>query len=114
MHRTKTIRYQALDYEIFWTSQHVRHICSNYHVDSLHDVDHEDISWLLENYFAVEPTRNDRVVFLTWSSQRGRLYETHVVLEGATRTRTGRCVVLTSHQSTNIRYLFLLQSLPRT
>lgn len=114
MHRNKTIRYQALDYEIFWTSQHARHICSNYHVDSLHDVHHEDVSWLLENYQFVEPRGNDRYTFLTWSSQRSKLYETHVYLEGATRTRTGRCVVLTSHQSTNIRYLFLLKSLPRT
>lgn len=110
MHRNKTIRYQSLDYEIFWTSQHARHICSNYHVDSLHDVHHEDISWLLENYYAVEPTGKDRFVFLTRSSRQGKLYETHVYLEGATRTRAGRCVVLTSHQSTNIRYLFSAKS----
>ena len=44
MHRNRTIRYLGLDYEIFWTSQYARHVCSNYHVDSIHNVHHEDIT----------------------------------------------------------------------
>ena len=60
MFQNKSIRYQGLDYEIFWTTQHARHVCSTLHTDRLHDLHHEDMAQLLEHYDAVVPALNNR------------------------------------------------------
>lgn len=107
MHHNKRIRYDGREYEIFWTSQHARHICANFGTDKLHDLHHEDISQLLEHYDAVEEELNDRYTFLNWNNQRRCVYEIHVYLVGASRNRAGRCVVLTGYRSNKQRYLQL-------
>lgn len=78
MTQNKRIRYESHEYEIFWTTQHARHICSNYNKDKLHDLHHEDIAQLLEHYDAVDPEYNGRYTFLNWRNQRSCVYEIHV------------------------------------
>jgi hypothetical protein len=107
MHQNKRIRYAGHEYEIFWTSQHARHICSNFNRDKLHDIHHEDIAQLLEYYDAVVPEFNDRYTFLNWHNQRGYVYELHVYLVKGSRNRPGRCVVLTGYRSNKQQYLAL-------
>jgi hypothetical protein len=105
MTQNKRIRYLGREYEIFWTTQHARHICSSYHADKLHDIHHEDIAQLLEYYDAVDPERNDRYTFLNWNNQRRCVYEIHVYLVNGGRNRPGRCVVLTGYRTNKQQYL---------
>lgn len=105
MFQNKRIRYEGREYEIFWTSQHARHVCANLNVNKLHDIHHEDIAQLLEHYDAVVPELNDRYTFLNWRNQRRCLYEIHVYLVGGSRNRPGRCVVLTGYRSNKQQYL---------
>jgi len=106
-HQNKRICYEGRDYELFWTSQYARHICSNYGRDKLHDVHHEDIGQLLEHYDAVDPEGNGRYTFLNWRNRNGCVYELHVYLEPGGRNRTGRCVVVTAYRSNKQQYLAL-------
>lgn len=107
MTQNKRIRYESHEYEIFWTTQHARHICSNYNRDKLHDLHHEDIAQLLEHYDAVDAEGNDRYTFLNWTNRRGCVYEIHVYLVRGGRNRPGRCVVLTAYRSNKQQYLTL-------
>lgn len=107
MIQNKRIRYQGRDYELFWTTQNARHICSNYGKNKLHDVHHEDIAQLLEYFDAVLPTGNDRYVFLNWQNERNCVYEIHVSLVGGSRNRPGRCVVITAYRTNKQQYLYL-------
>ena len=105
MFQNKRIRYESQDYEIFWTTQHARHICSNYNTNKLHDIHHEDIAWMLEHYDAVDPERNGRFTFLNWTSRYGSVYEIHVYLVSGGRNRPGQCVVLTGYRTNKQQYL---------
>ena len=107
MTQNKRIRYENYEYEIFWTTQHARHICSNYNQDKLHDLHHEDIAQLLEHYDAVDPEGNGRYTFLNWTNRRHCVYEIHVYLVRGGRNRPGRCVVLTAYRSNKQQYLTL-------
>jgi len=107
MHHNKRIRYEKHDYEIFWTSQHARHVCSNFGQDKLHDVHHEDIAQLLEHCDGVEEENNGRCTFLNWNNQRRCVYEIHVYLVKGSRNRPGRCVVYSAYRSNKQQYLAL-------
>ncbi len=113
MLHNKCIRYEGHDYEIFWTSQHARHVCSNFASNKAHDLHHEDISQLLEYYNGVQELGNDRYVFLNWNNQRRCVYELHVYLVKGTRNRPGRCVVLTGYRSNKQQYLALAAAAQR-
>lgn len=105
MIQNKRIRYESHEYEIFWTTQHARHICSNYNKDKLHDLHYEDISQLLEHYDAVDPEGSNRYTFLNWNNRRSCVYEIHVYLEKGGRNCPGRCAVLTAYRSNKQQYL---------
>lgn len=107
MHHNKRITYQGREYEIFWTTQHARHICANFGADKLHDVHHEDIAQLLEHYDAVVPEHQGRYTFLNWNNRRGCVYELHVYLVMGGRNRPGQCVVVTAYRSNKQQYLAL-------
>lgn len=105
MHHNKRIRYQDREYEIFWTTQYARHVCSNFNTDKLHDLHHEDIAQLLEQYDAVIPEHNNRYTFLQWHNQRRCVYEIHVYLVEGSRNRPGKCVVVTAYRSNKQQHL---------
>ena len=105
MTHNKCIRYEGHEYEIFWTSQHARHICSTLNTDRLHDLHPEDIAQLLEHYDAVDPERNGRHTFLNWNNNRRCVYEIHVFLVKGSRNRPGRCAVVTAYRSNKQQYL---------
>ncbi len=107
MTQNTRIRYESHEYEIFWTSQHARHVCATYNADGLHDLHHEDMAQLLEHYDYVVSEFNNRYTFLNWTNRRGRVYELHVYLVSGGRNRPGRCVVLTGYRSNKQQYLAL-------
>ena len=113
MFHNKCIRYEGREYEIFWTTQHARHVCATYGTNTLHDIHHDDIAQLLEYYDAVVPHGQDRYTFLNWRNQRERVYEIHVYLVNASRNRPGRCVVFTGYRSNKQQYLALAASQQR-
>lgn len=109
MHRNTIIDYEGRAYELFWTSQHARHVCQNlYAGDGLHDLDHEAIARVLANYEQVAEFSNGRCVFL--SKRQGWVYEIHVHLERGTTKRPGRCTVKTCYRSNKQQYLELFKS----
>jgi len=106
MYRNTIIDYEGRAYELFWTSQHARHICQNlYAGDGLHDLDHEAISRVLASYDYVQELTNGRCVFI--SRYLGRVYEIHVHLEQGSRKRPGRCTVKTCYRSNKQQYIEL-------